>query len=387
MKNVVVLGGGIAGVEAAIMLRKKGFDVTLVSNRSFLYVYPVSIWIPTRQIDFDDAIISLEDLAKVHDYNLIIDYVQSIDIDTNTIMLEQQKLKYDYLVIAVGADKIQTEGIENTLSICGKPDDAIKLRDRYDELIKKGSGKIAFGFGGNPKDSSAVRGGPAYELIFNTVNYLEKKGLRDKFEITFFAPMANPGAKMGKKALESNDKFFKKLKVETRIGKKIKRFDEDGVVFEDDSKLDSDLVMFIPASTGKNMLDESGLPLSDAGFVKINQFCQVEGFTNIFAIGDIASLEGPDWRAKQGHVAEVMARVTADNINAIEQNKNNLRSYIEHVNILCVMDTGKGAAFIYRDIKREMMLPMPIIGHWLKKGWRHYYRLTKLKKIPRIPGM
>jgi len=387
MKDIVVLGGGIAGVEAAIMLRKKGLSVTLVSNRSFLYVYPVSIWIPTHQIDFDDVTIPLEDLAKVHGFKILIDNVQGIDAATSTVVLEQQRLQYDYLVIAVGADKLQPEGIENTLSICGRPDDALKLRDRYDELIKKGSGRIALGFGGNPKDPSAVRGGPAYELIFNTVNYLQKKGLRDKFEITFFAPMANPGAKMGKKALEINDKFFKKLRIETRIGKKIKMFEVDGVVFEDDSKLESDLVMFIPASAGKKLLYESGLPLSDAGFVKINEFCQVEGFTNIFAIGDIASLEGPEWRAKQGHVAEVMARVTADNIMAIEQNKNNLKSYIEHVNILCVMDTGNGAAVIYRDIKREIMLPLPIVGHWFKKSWGHYYRLSKLKKIPRIPGM
>lgn len=387
MKNVVVLGGGIAGVEAAIMLRKKGFDVTLVSNRSFLYVYPVSIWIPTRQIDFEDVIIPLEDLAKVHGFEILIDNVLTINYSTSTVVLEHQHLQYDYLVIAIGADKLQTEGIENTLSICGKPDDAIKIRDRYDELIKKGSGKIALGFGGNPKDPSAVRGGPAYELIFNTVNYLKKKGLRDNFEITFFAPMANPGAKMGKKALEINDKFFKKLNINTRIGKKIKRFETDGVVFDDDSRLDSDLIMFIPASTGKKLLLDSGLSLSDAGFVKINQFCQVEEFTNIFAIGDVASLEGPDWRAKQGHIGEVMARVTADNIEEIERNSNNLKSYIEHINILCVMDTGNGAAFIYRDMKRELMLPLPIVGHWIKKSWRHYYRFTKLKKLPRIPGM
>jgi heterodisulfide reductase subunit A-like polyferredoxin len=31
MKKVLVLGGGIGGIEAAIHLRKAGFDVVLVS--------------------------------------------------------------------------------------------------------------------------------------------------------------------------------------------------------------------------------------------------------------------------------------------------------------------------------------------------------------------
>ncbi|RLB76048.1 MAG: sulfide:quinone reductase, partial [Deltaproteobacteria bacterium] len=44
-------------------------------------------------------------------------------------------------------------------------------------------------------------------------------------------------------------------------------------------------------------------------------------------------------------------------------------------------------AFVYRDDKRAFMFPMPIIGHWLKKGWGLYCRHSKLGNIPRIPGM
>ncbi len=48
------------------------------------------------------------------------------------------------------------------------------------------------GFGGNPKDPSNVRGGPAFEVLFNVHNELKKKGIRDNFELTFFAPMEKP---------------------------------------------------------------------------------------------------------------------------------------------------------------------------------------------------
>ena len=101
----------------------------------------------------------------------------------------------------------------------------------------------------------------------------------------------------------------------------------------------------------------------------------------------VANLEGPDWRAKQGHIAEVMARNTAFNIAAQERGTDKRKGYLKHLNILCVMDSGDGAAFVYRDDTKAMMIPMPVVGHWLKKGWGWYYRNSKLGKIPRIPGM
>jgi len=52
-----------------------------------------------------------------------------------------------------------------------------------------------------------------------------------------------------------------------------------------------------------------------------------------------------------------------------------------------VMDGGDGAGFVYRCDKRDFMLPMPVVGHWMKKSWGWYARNSKLGKIPRLPGM
>ena len=65
MKKVLVLGGGFAGVQAAIDLQKsKLFDVTLVSDRNFLFLYPISIWIPVHKINYKDVKVSLKDIQK-----------------------------------------------------------------------------------------------------------------------------------------------------------------------------------------------------------------------------------------------------------------------------------------------------------------------------------
>ncbi len=379
MKKVLILGGGFAGVQAAIELQKdKNFDVTLVSDRDYLYVFPVSIWVPVRIKEFDDVKIPLAAISKKHKFKVVIDKVTGIKASEQTVTCQTRNFTYDYLVLAFGAEKLVHKGMENTLSICGKPGMALDIRDQLDALVQKGSGKIAIGFAGHPKDKSAVRGGPAFELMFNIHNYLKRKKIRQNFELTFFAPMAEPGAKMGPNALKMLGMMFKKYDINQHFGKKITEFTNDGILFEDDSKLDSDFTMFISASTGPALLKDSGLPLSESGFVKINDYGQVNGFTNVFAIGDIAALEGPDWAAKQGHLAEVMGRNAAFNIIQIEKGTEKRKGYQKHLNILCVMDTGDGAAFVYRKGDRALLIPMPIVGHWLKKAWGVYARITKV---------
>lgn len=389
MAKVLVLGGGFAGVEAAIYLRKQNIDVTLVSNRDYFYIYPISIWIPTGETTREDVSVPLDQLAMNHGFKLIVDPVVKLEAKEKKVTLGSGRIldNYQYIVIALGQDKLYHAGMEHTLSICGKPEEATALYERLDALVLNKSGKIAMGFGGNAKDTSAVRGGPAFEVLFNVDTYLKKKGVRENFELTFFAPMEKPGQKMGEKALVLMDKMFKMANIHKKVGSKITTFTEDGIEFEDGSKLDSDLTMFISAGTGHSITVDSGLPLSKAGFVVTNEYNEIEGFDGIYAIGDSASLMGPEWRAKQGHVAEVMAKNVAYNIFNHMQNIDSKKSYMEHLNILCVMDTGNGAAFVYRDNKDGKIIPMPIVGHWMKKGWGWYCRQSKLGRIPRIPGM
>lgn len=391
-KKVLVLGGGFAGVDAAAYLCKADYDVTLVSDRDYFYIYPTSIWVPTHGAEFKDVCVDLNELQKAHGFNLIVDGVSNIAAKENRVTLTSGRTieDYDYLIVALGAHKMKHPGIENTLSICAAPKQSLEIRDAIDALVAKGSGKIAMGFGGNPKDSSAVRGGPGFELIFNLHNMLKKKGIRDKFELTFFAPMAQPGARMGDQALAMMDKIFAKNELKKQFGKKIKRFEEDGVIFEDESKLEADFTMFIPAGTGHDVIVSSDLPTNEAGFVTINDYCEVmlDGkLSNVYAVGDTAALEGPDWRAKQGHVAEVMAKNVAFNIQERDKGSSSRKGYIKHLNILCVMDTGDGAGFVFRDHKKAFMLPMPVVGHMMKKGWGWYCRNTKLRKFPRLPKM
>jgi sulfide:quinone oxidoreductase len=387
MDKAIILGGGFAGVEAAIFFKKQNIDVTLVSDRDYFYIYPISIWIPIGAKTKNDVSIKLSDIAKAHNFSTIVSAVTRIDAKEKKITLANGNVldTFKYIIVALGQNKVEIDGMkEHTLSICGKPEEAQEIKNRIDLLIGKGGGKISFGFGGNPKDKSTVRGGPAFEVMFNVHNYLKKLGLRDKFELTFFAPMASPGEKMGPKALFMIDKMFSMTKITKKVGSPIISFDKNGINFADGTHLKSDLTMFISAGSGHSIIKSSDLPLSEAGFVITNEYGEVDGMSGVYAIGDSVMLLGKnDWKAKQGHVAEIMARNVAHNI----KNPKDKKSYIEHLNILCMMDTGDGAAFVYRSNTKAIMIPMPIIGHWLKLGWGWYCKNSKLGRIPRIPGI
>ena len=386
---MVIVGGGFAGVEAAIKLRGFGYDVTLISDRDYLFIYPISIWIPVGGINFDQVQLSLVELGKRHGFKLIVEPVVELNVNNKQVILQTQQVNYDYLIIAVGMSKVHTDGLEHTHSICGAPIESVKIKELLDKIVERGSGNIAIGFGANPGDptATAIRGGPAFELLFNISHFIKKKGLRDTVQVHFFAPMKEPGKKLGDKAYDALGKFYQRYRIQAHTGKKIKQFTKLGVVFEDETVLDSDLTIFISGGAGHSLLKNSGLPLSVAGFVKIESTCQVVNHPEIYAIGDVAEIVGPDWAAKQGHIAEVMADVATYNIHQLVMNTQLRKSYQDRLSIICMMDSGDGAALIIRTTKGGRMIVLPVVGHWLKRAWGTYYRFTKLKKMMRIPGL
>ena len=88
--QILVLGGGFAGVEAAIKLRKYKHEVTLISDRDYMFIYPVSIWIPVGKRSFEDTQLKLSELAKIHGFNVIIDTITKIESQKNTVYSEQK---------------------------------------------------------------------------------------------------------------------------------------------------------------------------------------------------------------------------------------------------------------------------------------------------------
>jgi sulfide:quinone oxidoreductase len=387
LKRIIVIGGGIGGVEAAIALARElpdrlKYRIDLISDKTELFIFPLSIWIPVG-------------IRKPSDLSMPIaeQRVTKIVSMENKIVTDRQAHHYDSLVIAIGSDKLRPNGIEHTLSVCGGAEESVSIRERLDALIDRGNGVIACGFSGNPLDSSAVRGGPVFEVLFNISHILQKKGVRDRFRLIFFSPSADAGNRLGGPGMRSLQKLFRQNGIETVFGRKIEEFNAEGILFEEGQLMKTDLTLFTPGMRGHAILQESDLPLTPAGFVPVNDYCQADAgvlntdgkpVENCYVIGDCSYFEGPEWRAKQGHLAEAMARVAAGNIALREAGKTMTETFSSHMNILCVMDLGRKAVFVYRDSHRQMA-PIGTWAHWAKQGWEIYYKLNKRGYLPNMP--
>lgn len=369
MSHIVIAGAGFAACTAVKTLRKKGFSgkISLVAPRPELFYYPSLVWVPAGKRTHQDLVVPL------HDYFLQnrVDYIQSsvtgLDIENKKVKLEHDSISYDALIIASGGRYMRKlPGIEHAKIACTGWEETKAFSD---QLAAMNEGTIAFGFASNPNEPSAMRGGPVFEFLFGVDTLLRQQGRREKFNLVFFSPAPQPGKRMGEKAVERIVAEMKKRNIKTYLGKKMKCFSADSIQTEAET-FKTDLILFIPGMTGPAWAAESGLSLSEGGFFKANEFCQVEGQQHIFVAGDAGSFPGPEWKPKQAHMADLQAEAAAKNALQVLSLKKARHTF--KTELICIIDTLNNGNLVYRDKKRGFMMKMPPL-HWIKVMFEKIY--------------
>lgn len=369
MSHVVIAGAGFAACTAVKTLRKRGFNgkISLVAPRAELFYYPSLIWVPAGKRSYQDLVVPLHDFLQNQNVNYIQSTVTGIDADAKMLRLENDSLAYDAVIIATGGRYIRKlPGIEHAKIVCSGWQDTKEFSDR---LAAMNEGAIAFGFSGNPKEPSAMRGGPVFEFLFGVDTLLRQQGRRENFNLIFFSPAPRPGQRMGDKAVDRILSEMKKCNIKTYLGKKMKRFSENSVETEGES-FNADLILFMPGMTGPSWAAESGLALSEGGFFKANEFCQVEGQQHVFVAGDAGSFPGPEWKPKQAHMADLQAEAAVKNVMDVLQLKKPQHTF--KTELICIVDTLTNGSMVYRGPKHGFMMKMPPL-HWAKVLFEKFY--------------
>jgi len=370
MKKITIIGSGFAGLTAVRQLRKqdKQCEITLISPRAELHYLPSLIWIPSGLRKREDIIVPLQNFFKRMNVNFHAARVTGLRDGGRIVETDNGEIKNDGLIIACGGRFIKKlPGIENAITPCEGIDAAEAIRDR---LNKMDGGSIAFGFAGNPKEPSAMRGGPMFEFLFGTDTLLRQRGVRDKFELVFFTPAPKPGNRLGPKAVSKLLDEMKKRGIQTHLGNKMKAFESNKVITEG-SEFDADLIIFMPGMTGNKWFDNSELPRSEGGMIKADRHCKVESMDAVYVAGDSGSFPGPDWMPKQAHMADLQAEAAAKNLLA-ELNGQTADATFK-VELVCIVDSNNKGMMISRTESKNIMLPQTILLHWTKRLFEWWY--------------
>ncbi|MBP7422797.1 MAG: FAD-dependent oxidoreductase [Sulfuritalea sp.] len=368
--QILILGAGFGALTAVRELRRRAPDarISLVAPKAEFVYLPSLIWIPTGLRQGKDMILPLDTFLKDHAVEFVAGRVTGLEDGGRTVVTDQGRLANDALVIASGARFIKKlPGIEHALTLCEGVASAEAIRARLEKLT---SGRIALGFGGNPNEPSAMRGGPMFELLFGIDTWLRRQGRRDQVELTFFNAAAEPGKRLGTKAVSGLLAEMGRRRIDTHLGHKPLGFSDKGVDTEG-GHINADLILFMPGLTGPAWAADSGLPLSPGGFFKADEYCRVEGADRVFVAGDSGSFPGPDWMPKQAHMADLQAKAVAENLLLALAGKAPVAK--PKTELICIVDTMDSGILVYRDIKRSWVLPSSRLFHWAKRFFEGHY--------------
>ena len=368
--HIVVLGTGFGALSTVRALRAGGCTgpITKIGPRAELHYLPGTIWIPSGLRTRADLVVPLGNFFQRMNVQHHQASVTGLSDDGRVVHTTAGDVANHALVIASGARFIRKlPGIEHAIIPCEGIDAAERVRDR---LRAMDGGTIAIGFGANPHEPSAVRGGPMFEFLFGIERQLRREGRREQFKLVFFNPSPKPGIRLGEKTVAQLLARMQRQGIETHLGHKMLRFEADKVVTEG-GEFAADLILFMPGLTGPAWLDQSTLPRSPGGMVAADAQCRVAGFERVYVVGDSGSFPGPDWMPKQAHMADLQAEAAAHNLLAELAGGRGERGF--KVELVCIIDAIDQGTLVYRTEQQQIVLPPNRLMHWAKRSFERRY--------------
>ncbi len=368
--KITVIGAGFGALTTIRTLRKRNrhVEITLIAPQPVFQYFPSLIWVPAGLRRRADILIDIRPLLDRLNIQFHAGHVTGVEAEGRRVVTDRGAVSNDGLIIASGGRFIKKlSGIEHAITLCEGIDAAEQIRDR---LTAMQGGAVAIGFGGNPDEPAAVRGGPMFELLFGLDRLLRQQGRRDRFKLVFFNPSPRPGNRLGDATVDRLLERMKKFDIEMRIGARPLRFEAAKVVTEK-GEFAADLILFMPGMTGPAWAADAPFPLSPGGMIQADAHARVPGFERVYVVGDSGSYPAPDWAPKQAHMADLMAVAASENLLADFDGRPADRSF--KWELLCLIDMLDRAMLVYRTEKRQFVTPPCRLLHWAKRFFEWWY--------------
>src|SRR5918912_1014193 len=104
--KVVIVGAGFAGLRLARKLNNHpGFDVLLIDRFNYHQFQPLFYQVATAALDASNISFPLRKaFQKSKNVRIRVEEIKQVVPEQNKIVTEKEEIKYDFLVLAMGAD-------------------------------------------------------------------------------------------------------------------------------------------------------------------------------------------------------------------------------------------------------------------------------------------
>ena len=371
-KDLVLVGGGHSHVEVLRQLAMHpvdGLRVTLISRDAHT---PYSGMLPgfvAGHYTWDDIHIDLAPLCARAGARLIAGRVERLNLDDGYVQCDgRPPIRYDALSINTGSAPSTGEiNGADRIGIPVKPIDQFvhywqTLLQRLQSEEKDQYRLIVVGAGAG-----------GVELALSMQHRLTKvEGLSniDIAVITADAmPLADHNSGVQSRLRKRLDKAGIAVRLNTRIAAaETNRLQTDGGDF-----IDADAVLWVTQAAATSWPADAGLETDADGFVRVNAYLQSVSHPEVFAAGDVATMDGQR-RPKSGVFAVRQGPVLADNLRRWVCGRP-LRSYRPQKHFLSLISTGDRRAVASRGGFAAQGVSLWYLKNWIDRRFMDRYKV------------
>ena len=327
--RIVIIGGGFAGISLAKKLRNKKVQVVLLDKHNYHNFQPLMYQVATGGLEPDSIAYPIRKIVQEYkDFYFRLAEVREIDAKNNTIYADIGELKFDYLVIATGSktNYFGNKEIERNSMAMKTIPQSLNIRSLILENFEQALLTNDIDERHSLMNFVLVGGGPTGVELAGALAEMKKanrpKDYPDldvrKMEINLIQCGDRILNTMSENASEKAEKFLLDLGVSVWKDVRVTGYDGKTVTTNSDLSFDSATVIWTAGVQGAlphGLKSDSFIKNVDR--IKVNQFNQVEGYDNLFAIGDIAvmtSEEYPQGHPMMAQPAMQQGRLLAENI-------------------------------------------------------------------------
>ena len=330
--RIIVIGGGFGGLEVIKALRGLHAQVVLFDKFNHHTFQPLLYQVATSGLETNSIVAPFRKLfGNQADFYFRLGEVKKVKAEENYIETSIGGVKYDYLVIASGAvtNFYGMIEVEKHASFMKNIVDATKLRNKIIRQLEYALLTDDEEVMNSLMDFVIVGGGPTGVELAGALTELKKNVFPKDYKELDMRQMdihlveASPrllngmSEQAGKKAHE----FLLEMGVKVYLNTAVKSYDGDEVLLSTGEKLVSRSLIWAAGVKGNPIAGLNPEAIAKGNRILVDEFNRVKGYDNIFAIGDVALMEG-DKKFPKGHPqmappAQQQGRLVAKNIKKL----------------------------------------------------------------------